>query len=132
MYRILIVVMFVGGPAALHAGEDEVLGKKGSEWLKILREHKEVKFRRAAIIALEVIGPRGKGVLAGLYESLEKDSDPEIRREVALLLGRMGPEAKGAVGALGAALKGDKAEVVREAAAQALGGKLAEQAHTQV
>src|SRR5688500_765924 len=83
------------------------LGKKSAEWLATLKEHKEVKFRRGALIALEVFGPKSRGVLAGLYEALEKDSEPEVRRETALLLGRMGPDAKEAVPYLAEALKKD-------------------------
>ncbi len=107
--------------------EEKTLGKTRSEWLQLLREHKEVRFRRAAILALEFIGPQ-QPVLSGLYEALEKDPDPQIRREVAQLLGRMGPDAKGAALALATALQKDAAGPVREAAAAALGGKLAEQA----
>src|SRR5438552_4121939 len=50
--------------------EEEVLGKKRSEWLVILKSHKEPKLRRAAVIALGAIGPRAAGVLDGLYEAV--------------------------------------------------------------
>jgi HEAT repeat protein len=119
-------------PAVCFAQEEEVLGKKRTEWLAILKEHKEIKFRRAAVIALEVIGPRSKGVLDGLFEALEKDREPEVRREIALTLGRMGPEAKGAADILGDVLKRDKSDTVWESAALALAGKLNDQAQTQV
>ncbi|MCI0380503.1 MAG: HEAT repeat domain-containing protein, partial [Gemmataceae bacterium] len=107
--------LLLGSSGFTFAQDEEVLGKKRSEWLAILKEHKEVKFRRAAIIALEVIGPRSRGVLEGLFEALDQDADPEVRREAALTLGRMGADAKGAAEALGEALKRDKADVVREA-----------------
>lgn len=129
----LVVVLCLALGASVAAQEEEVvLNKKRSEWLAILKEHKEVKFKRAALIALEVIGPKSKGVLDGLFAALEKEPNPDIRREVALLLGRMGTDAKGAVDALGQALKMDKDESVREAAALALGGNQSEAAHTQV
>lgn len=127
-----LVLLAVLAPASCFAQEEEVLNKKRSEWLKILKEHKETKFRRAAIIALEVFGPKAQGVSKGLVEALEMDSEPEIRREIALTLGRMGPDAKGAAEALGQALKRDKADGVREAAALSLAGKLNEEAQTQV
>lgn len=111
-------------PVAAWSQDDTVLGKKCGEWLTILKEHKETKFRRAALIALEVFGPKTRGVLAGLYETLEKDAEPELRREAALLLGRMGADAKDAVPRLAEALKRDKSDAVREAAALALSEKL--------
>lgn len=127
----LFVLFSLSSQVAL--GQDEVvLGKKASEWLTLLKESKELRFRRAALIALEVFGPKAPGVMPGLLEALEKEREPEIRRDVAQLIGRMGPDAKGAVQALGEALKNDKANIVREAAARALGGKLSAHSHTQV
>jgi HEAT repeat protein len=112
--------------------DESVLGKNAAEWLKVLRDGKEAKLRRAAVIALEVFGAKKAGVTAGLIDALAKEPEAEIRREIVQTLGRMGMEAKGAVEALGEALKKDKADIVREAAARALGGRLASQAHTQV
>src|SRR5438094_82356 len=122
LFSLLLLVWLA--PSACFGQEEEVLGKKRTEWLTILKEHKETKFRRAAVIALEVIGPRAKGVLDGLYEAVEKDRDPEVRREIALGLGRMGSEAKGAADVLADVLKRDKADSVREAAALSLAGRL--------
>ena len=129
---VLILLTCFLTPRTLVGQEEEVLGKKRSEWLNILKEHKETKFRRGAVIALEVIGPRAAGVLAGLYEAVEKDPEPEVRREIALCLGRMGAEAKGAGGILGDVLQRDKDANVREAAALSLAGKLNDQAENQV
>src|SRR5262245_9132825 len=112
--------------------EEVVLGKKRSEWLQILKEHKDAKFRRAAVIALGVMGPRVGGVLDGLYGAVDADPDPEVRREIVLMLSRMGPDAKGAADVMGDVLKRDKADTVREAAALSLAGKLNDQAFTQV
>jgi HEAT repeat protein len=116
--------VLLGGSANAQKEPDRVLGKTAEDWLKILKEHKETRFRRAALIALEVFGPRSTGVLPAITEALEKDADPEVRREAAMLLGRMGPDAKGAVSVLGDVLLNDKSDKVREAAAQALAGKL--------
>src|SRR5688572_33462427 len=102
---------------------DRVLGKTCDEWIQLLKDHKEARFRRAALIALEVFGPRTVGVLPAVTEALEKDTEVQVRREAAMLLGRMGPEAKGAVPVLGDVLLKDKSESVREAAAQSLAGK---------
>ena len=118
--------------AVCRGQEEEVLHKKRSEWLAILKTHKEAKFRRAAVIALTVIGPRANGVLDGLYDAVQKDRDPEVRRDIALTLGRMGADAKGAVDVLGDVLKDDKAGPVREAAAMSLAGGLNDLAFTRV
>src|SRR4051794_36446544 len=94
---VALCFSLVLGTAAAAQQEETVLGKKASEWLQILREHKELRFRRASLIALEAIGPQARGVTPALLEALQKDSEPQIRREVAQLLGRMGIEAKGTV-----------------------------------
>jgi HEAT repeat protein len=109
-------------------------GKTTAEWLKILKENKELKPRRAALIALEVIGARA-GVVEGLTAALQGDPDAEIRRETALVLGRIDPveKSKSAVAPLGEVLASSKEDAaVREAAAVALGGKLAPFAGSQV
>jgi HEAT repeat protein len=136
--RRTILVPFLGlalaalHPAAARAGDKVVLGKTGVEWLKILLEDERPKARRAAIIALEVIGPKGDRVLHGLTMAMEKDKDAEIRREVAQALGRMGEEAKLTVPSLAKALAEDKEAGVREAAARALGGRMVPHSRTAV
>jgi HEAT repeat protein len=115
----------------LRADQDEtVLGKTRTQWLQLLKTAKEVKVRRAALIALEVLGPKMSGVTDGVIESLEKDADAEVRRDAAQALARMGADAKGAVDALAEALKKDKDGNVREASARGL-GRLAAQVDTQ-
>lgn len=116
----LTLTLTLGAAARAQKTEDTVLGKTCAQWLTILREHKELRFRRASLIALETFGPLVKGVVPGVVEAVEKDADPKIRREAALLLGRMGTDAKSAPAALAQALRNDKSETVREAAASAL------------
>ena len=129
----LVVLMLVALPSVALSQQDNSLGGKTSgEWLTMLKEDKESKRRRAAVIILEVFGPKVRGIVPGLCEALEKDPEPEIRREVAMLLGRMGPDAKEAVPYLADALKKDKADVVREAAALALSEKLSPYAYEHV
>ncbi|MCI0683872.1 MAG: HEAT repeat domain-containing protein [Gemmataceae bacterium] len=134
--RSVLLVIFsiaLGLPARAWSQEDDkIRGLNREGWLTVLKKDKDTKRRRAAVIVLEVYGPKGRGVVTGLCEALEKDGEPEIRREIALLLGRMGPDAKEAVPYLAEALKNDKAGVVREAAALALGDKLSPFAHEQV
>jgi HEAT repeat protein len=127
---LAVLVSAASGLAA--GGGAEFGGKSANEWIKILREHKEVKFRRVSLLALETIGPKVTGVTRSLFEALREDPDSEIRREIATLLGRMGPDAKGAADALGERLVNDKNDLVRQAAATALGGKLARDAEGQV
>ena len=102
----------------------KVLNKTADEWIAILKDHKEPRFRRASLIALGVFGPKTSGVLPAVIEALEKDADPQVRTDAAALLGRMGPDAKLAVPALADALLTDKDATVREASARALGGDL--------
>lgn len=103
--------------------EDTILGKTIGEWIKILREHENPKFRRAALIALEYGSAASRTGLPTILEAVEKDKDPQVRREAVMVLGRLGPEAKGTLKTLAAALQNDKAETVRESAATALGNK---------
>lgn len=128
----LVLLIIVGLPSFAWSQDDVILKMNREEWLAVLKNDKEIKRRRAAVIVLEVYGPKGRGVVAGLCEALEKDSEPEVRREIALLLGRMGPDAKEAVPYLAEALKKDKADVVREAAALALSDKLSPFAYEHV
>ncbi|MCI0461646.1 MAG: HEAT repeat domain-containing protein [Gemmataceae bacterium] len=111
-------------------GGTEVGGKRTAEWLKILLADKEAKQRRRALIALEIIGPKGDRVLQGLTIALRQETDSELRREVAQTLGRMGEDARSAIPDLTQSLSGDKHGPVREAAAKALGemGALAKKA----
>lgn len=132
MLKHLVLVALLAIPAVARSQDDKLGGKTCGEWLVVLKEHKEVKFRRAALVVLEVYGAKTRGVVAGLQEALEKDAEPEIRRDAALLLGRMGPDSKEAVPFLAEALKKDKAAIVREAAALALSDKLNSFAHEQV
>lgn len=121
--------------AGARAQEPEFNGKKASEWIGILKDGKrEVKVRRTALIALEVIGPV-KGVVEAIRDTFEEDASAEVRREAGLALGRINPDyAKIAVLALGEALnpKKEKAGPVREAAAIALAGELSKFASGQV
>jgi HEAT repeat protein len=126
MRHVLISACFAIAWAGNSYGQapDKIQGKTATEWIETLRTHKELKFRRVALIVLEVYGPRTDGVLPAVTGALAGDADPQVRREAAMLLGRMGDDAKGSIFALGDALAKDSSELVREAAAQSLGGKL--------
>jgi HEAT repeat protein len=118
---LLILVCAVPG---LSDDEDSVGGKTTSQWVQILRTSKQVKARQAAVTALEILGPKVRGVLPALTDALAKDAEPDIRQSVAQVLGRMGGGARPAVEALGQAVRDDKSARVREAAALALGGRM--------
>ncbi|MEI7686190.1 MAG: HEAT repeat domain-containing protein [Planctomycetota bacterium] len=122
LFASVLMVVAVGSNVRAQA-PDKIQGKTAAEWVEILKTHKELKFRRVALIVLEVYGPRTDGVLPAVTDALERDAEPQIRREAAMLLGRMGADAKGSIFALGDALRKDAAEPVREAAAQALGSR---------
>lgn len=109
---------------AATAQVDTIQGKTPAQWIDTLKSHENVKYRKAALIVLEVYGAKTPGVASAVSTALREDADPQIRRESAMLLGRMGEDAKSAVPFLGDALQKDKSEAVREAAARALGGKL--------
>jgi HEAT repeat protein len=131
---IIALGILVCAICLVHAQEeDTVLGKKRSEWLKLLKESKNPKARQGALLALAVIGPK-EGVVTGVLEALvgaNKDADANVRREAINVLTGMGKEAKGAVDALGEALAKDKSDIVREAAARSL-AKFGLQAESQV
>src|SRR5262245_35161672 len=117
----LVLSFWPHDAARAGGGERKVGNRSRTEWLKILQADKREKARRAAIIALEVYGPKADQVLEGLTQALEKDASPQIRREVAACLGRMGADAKVTIPALTTALTDDKDGGVRESAARALG-----------
>lgn len=126
MIRVYVITgLLVLGLVSDSMGQapDKIMGKTAAEWIDTLKSNQDVRFRRAALIVLEVYGPRKEGVLPAITGALETDADAQVRREAAMLLGRIGEEAKGSIFALGDALKKDKSELVREAAAQALGSK---------
>jgi HEAT repeat protein len=96
--------------------QDEKINKLIVQFL----QDKDAKKRRLALLELEIVGPRVKGVLQSMGIALEKDPEPVVRREVALALGRMGADAEPAIPALAFALKNDKDDTVREVSARAL------------
>jgi HEAT repeat protein len=111
-----------------------VLGRRASEWMAILRNDKEVRMRRAALIALDRAGPQTRKVFENVGTALREDKEEDVRRAAAIALGRLGAKAVDpdqvfekivltpGIDALALALKQDKSARVRETAATALGG----------
>ena len=129
----LLFLLFVSILEPLRAAEDPDptvpgTGQKVSYWVTTLKESKELRLRRAALIAFEIAGPAPRGVLAAINQALKSDPEESIRMESAKLLGRLYAKAKDAkmeltptIESLTEALDKDKSNRVREAAAMALG-----------
>jgi hypothetical protein len=98
------------------AGEDEKVKKLITDLL----ENKDVKKRRLAVIDLEIVGARIKGVVQAMKIALEKDPEPVVRQEVAAALGRMGEDGHDAISSLAFSLRNDKDDKTREQAGRAL------------
>jgi HEAT repeat protein len=152
MYRtravLALLVALLAFAARGRAEEDEPAfrGKKLSDWLTMLREDKDVKRRRVALIAVEQIGPaKSRKVLPAVVTALREDPEEQVREASARALGRLilravarredkaeePPRLDNVRDALAAALRTDKSGGVREAAATAL-GHLGEEARTVV
>ncbi|MBI1916124.1 MAG: HEAT repeat domain-containing protein [Planctomycetes bacterium] len=108
-----------------------VRGKKASEWMQILRTHKDPRTRRIALIALDQAGPQTRKIFDTIGAALRDDKEIAVRQGAALTLGRLGAKALdertfinipivAGVEALAFAIKHDKSPVIREAAAAAL------------
>jgi HEAT repeat protein len=122
-------------PSFARSEEDDpkIRNRPLSEWLRMLREDPSFDRRRAALIAVELIGPaKSPRVVPAIISALRDDKDDRIREAAATALGRIGerlaarPPAEEAPFTLGrdaliGALRTDKANKVRAAAATALG-----------
>jgi HEAT repeat protein len=127
-FAALVLIAFPVRGRAADEEEPMYKGKKLSEWVRILREDKDPKHRRAALIVVEKFGPKERLVVAGVAGALKKDTDEHVRVKAAQMLGRMIPPAaqaeidvRDAIDTLTDALRADKKDKVREACATALG-----------
>jgi HEAT repeat protein len=129
----LVVFSLVRLASARAEEEDPVFqNRKLSEWLVMLQNDARPERRRAALIAVELIGPkRSRQVVGAILSALRDDKEEKIREGAAAALGRMSARARkenneafkfdNIRDGLAIALKGDKSARVREAAALALG-----------
>jgi HEAT repeat protein len=115
-FGLVVALCCLFAPWPARAGEDAKVKKMITELL----ENKDVKKRRLALLDLEIVGARIKGVLTALQAALEKDPEPVVRQEVAAALGRMREDAKDAIPALASSLGSDKDDKTREQAGRAL------------
>lgn len=121
-----LTIAIVSAPAWGQGQETKFAGKTQAEWIKILEDHKDAKFRRAAAIALKFEGfARTPELKAALTQAMANDSEPEVRREIAAALPDLKGEARDMVDALAQRLEKDDNAKVRETAARSL-GRLAE------
>src|SRR5262245_45469529 len=116
-------VSFVRGSPNLCWGtrdEPTVRGKTAAAWIEILEKDSKVERRRAALIALRILGPKVHGVVPGVVARLTHPARG-VRQSAAQVLGQLGADAQHVVSPLATALRADKSDTVREAAARALG-----------
>src|SRR5437868_5544482 len=67
---LLALVMPTTGTVARAADGEEptVRGKRAAEWLEMLQKDPKVERRRAALIALGILGPKVPGVVLGVSD----------------------------------------------------------------
>jgi HEAT repeat protein len=137
MPRSLLVpalVLLLAAAAALKAEQDDpiVQRRRLSEWLKVLQEDPETNHRRAALLVVQLLGPRyGRQVVPAVATALRGDREERVRAGAATVLGHLAARARkdklddfrydNIRDALVTALRGDKAARVRQAGATALG-----------
>jgi HEAT repeat protein len=158
--RILLLLLLAAVPVSRAPAQDEdpsFQGRKLSEWIVQLRAEKAAKERqvalfmlgtigshpaawptdekpqRAALIVLEIIGPKTRAVAPALIQATREDWNDRIRARAAEVLGRVVAKAVSMKlantefrtnepqEALMNALRSDPSGRVREAAASALG-----------
>lgn len=117
-----ILMLAVTSPAP----SQEVLGKGKAEWITILKSEPKPELRKAAVIALGIIGPTQKDVLPELNKALVEDKDEFVRLQVvAILATAKANEVRDVLETLVNTLKHDKSAAVRAQTASLI-GKLGE------
>jgi len=130
---ILTVVMLLAArPTSAREDDPKYRNRPLSEWLEMLRDNQSADRRRAALLAVELIGPaKSPRVVPAIITTLRDDSDERLREAAATALGRIAdkiaarplaekvPFVAGR-DALLAAFRTDKSPRVRTAAATAL------------
>jgi HEAT repeat protein len=100
--------------------EPKVRGRTASEWIVLLRSARQADQRRAAVIALGILGPKQLDVVPSLAQAVG-DADELVRITAVQTLSGMEQDARGAIDVLAKAAVSDKVASVREAACKALG-----------
>jgi HEAT repeat protein len=116
---VALLALILAAPAS---GDDLVLGKKKGEWIDSLKTEKEAKRRRAAVIALGIVGATQDDVDRVLGDTLANDEAPEVRQQVLLVVRNLRKEQLGKwTQRMGQVLKYDKHAPNRMHAASILG-----------
>jgi HEAT repeat protein len=130
---LTLAVLLLPAPARSKDDEPKLRGRPLSEWLQMLHDDPTVEHRRAALVAVELIGvSKSPRVVPAVVGVLRDDSDERLREAAAVALGRIAERLAGRpVGekvpftagrdALIGALRTDRSTRVRAAAATALG-----------
>jgi HEAT repeat protein len=149
---VALAALLTPGPSRGGDEDPTLKGRKLSEWLELLHgdgdagslnmillcvggsayqpvADMQYRYRRAALIAVEVIGPaKSRKVIPAVAMALRNDPDARVREGAAQALGRLSIKAKkqnfrftDAREALVTALRTDRTGPVRQAAAMALG-----------
>jgi HEAT repeat protein len=113
------VLILAGSCLAQEDAEPKVRGRTASEWIALFRSAKEANQRRAAVIALGILGPKQLDVVPTLA-SATADADEQVRIAAIQTLGGMEQDARGAVDSLAKVVAADKSASVRQAACKAL------------
>ncbi len=91
---IICALLMIGNSFPLFlsgkASAQEVLGKTKQEWLALLQSDKEKPaVRKAAVIALGILGPDQNDILVAFNKSLSTDSDDQVRLQIIAILGNV-------------------------------------------
>ena len=130
--RLSVLACLAAAPAAPAAPPDdpEFNGRRGSEWVRILKDDAAARKRRAAVVALGQLWADGqyKPAVPNLGRALQQDPSAAVRLQAAAALGQMKKEevarhedARAALAALIGALQIEKESAVKREVAAVLG-----------
>ncbi len=130
---LTLVLLVAPRPARADQDDPKLQGRPLSEWVEMLRGDRSADRRRAALLAVERIGPaKSPRVVPAVIAALRDDADERLREAAAAALGRIGERLAARTAAepvpftagrdaLAAALRTDKSARVRAASATGLG-----------
>ena len=119
---LLCAILFLGHSSAVEARDEEpiVSGLKKSEWIRML-EDPSARKRRAAVVALGVVGSLHKDVVPALGRAL-RDKDQAVRSQaIQVLAGMRHEDIRELVPEFADLIKEDPDVAVRQQAASLLG-----------
>lgn len=127
---LAVSLLALAGGFAFAADEPEFAGRRGSEWVQLLKEDSSPRKRKAAVVALGQLWKErryGQSV-PSIGTALQQDPSADVRLQAAIILGQLSrddvavtDEVKPVVGQLVAALLAEKDSAVRRETSAALG-----------